>query len=104
MELARGPYARRWAQASPRERRYLRAIAELQATGATVTGTTVAQRLGTVAKNLASARGRLTDKGTLTSTGDELSFTVPGMGAYILGLANHDRARSHRPLGPDLGR
>ena len=103
MELARGLYARRWAQASPRERRYLRAVAELQATGAPVTGT-VAQRLGTVAKNLASARDRLIEKGTLTSADDELSFTVPGIGAYILGLADQDRARSHRLLGPDLGR
>jgi AAA ATPase domain len=54
-ELARGLYARRWAQASPRGRRYLRTVAELQATGAPVTGTAVAQQLGTVAKNLASA-------------------------------------------------
>jgi hypothetical protein len=95
--------ARRWAQASPRERRYLRAVAELQATGAVVTGTAVAQRLGAVAKNLASARGRLIEKGTLTSAGDELFFTVPGMGAYILGLADQERARSRRPPRPDLG-
>jgi AAA ATPase domain len=101
-ELARGPYARRWAQASPRERRYLRAVVKLQATSAAVTGAAVAQRLGTVAKNLASARGRLIEKGTLTSAGDALFFTVPGMGAYILGLGDDDR--SHRPLGPELGR
>jgi hypothetical protein len=79
VELARGLYARRWAQASPRERRYLRAVAALQATGAPVTGTAVAQRPGTVAKNLASARGRLIEKGTLTSAGDEPSCTMPGI-------------------------
>jgi hypothetical protein len=97
VELARGLYAQRCAQTPPREREYLTAVAELQAASGRVTGADVARHLEKAAVQLSSYRARLIQKGTLATRGDELFFAVPGMGAYILGLTNQERARSRRP-------
>jgi len=84
VQLERGLYAQRWAQASPREQQYLLALAALQAEGQPMTGGAVARRLGMTPAQLSQHRARLIEKGTLVAESDTLSFTVPGMAAYVL--------------------
>lgn len=84
VQLERGLYAQRWAQASGREREYLLALAAQQREGQPMTGGAVARRLGAAPAQLSSYRARLIEKGTLVAEGDTLSFTVPGMAAYVL--------------------
>jgi hypothetical protein len=87
-----------WAQASPTERDYLVAVAELARDRAPFTGGDVAERLGKPVTNLSSIRARLLAMGALTYDGQQLAFATPGMGAYILKQAT----RGHEPpLRPD---
>ena len=86
-ELERSLFAQRWQQASPREREYVVALAELLAAGA-ATGAAVAGRLGKTTYQLTQHRNRLITKGTLVAQGEHLSFVVPGLGQYILRQAD----------------
>jgi type II secretory pathway predicted ATPase ExeA len=82
-ELERNLYEARWAQTPASERAYLRAVANLASDGAPVTGRAVADRLGVTTRAVSPARSRLISRGTLIAEGEELSFMVPGMGAWI---------------------
>ena len=82
-ELESGLYAARWSAASPAQKRYLTALATIAATTNPTTGRAVAEQLGRTPKQLSSVRDDLIKAGTLTVDGDELRFTIPGMGAYI---------------------
>jgi hypothetical protein len=81
-ELARSLYASRWTAASPVQREYLAAAAELSTTGP-ITARAVADRLGKTTKQLSTVREDLIKGGSLTVHGDELRFTVPGMSQYV---------------------
>lgn len=93
VQLERGLYAQRWAQASPREQQYLLALASQQAEGQPMTGGAVARRLGVTPAQLSQHRARLIEKGTLVAEGDTLSFAVPGMAEYVLGAIDASDAR-----------
>ncbi len=102
IQLERGLYAQRWAQASAREREYLHALAAQQIEGQPMTGGAVARRLGVEPAQLSQYRARLIKKGTVVAEGDTLSFAVLGMAAYVLrtttqakhaGSANPDNLR-----------
>ncbi len=83
-ELERGLYAARWTAASPSQKRYLAAVAGVAADGRGTTARAVADELGRTPKQLSSVRDDLIKQGTLTVEGEELRFTVPGMGAFVL--------------------
>ncbi|MGO9789992.1 MAG: AAA family ATPase [Solirubrobacteraceae bacterium] len=93
VQLERGLYAQRWAQASGREREYLHALAAQQIEGQPMTGGAVARRLGVEPARLSQYRARLIEKGTVVAEGDALSFAVPGMAAYVLRVADASDAR-----------
>ncbi len=82
-QLSQGLYASRWAHTSPREREYLMALSELVASGRPVTGGDVARHLGQAARAMSRVRASLLEKGTIMADGDALSFTIPGMAAYV---------------------
>lgn len=84
-DLEEGLYSSRWSEASPRERVYLVAVAELLTRGEQPNGGAVARHLHETTRALSSYRDRLLNKGTLfaTETG-VLRFTVPGMASYVL--------------------
>jgi DNA-binding CsgD family transcriptional regulator len=80
-------YASQWDAAAPREREYLRALAELTASappGSEVTGADVARRLGEGTREVSYLRDRLLKKGTLFTRGRALQFVTPGMGEWVL--------------------
>lgn len=79
-------FVSRWADASPREREYLRAIAEAERTQSNPpTGGQVAALLNQNAKAVSYLRDRLLKKGTIYQDGTGgLHFITPGMGAWIL--------------------
>ena len=95
-ELEQALYARRWAQASPREREYLAAVAELLDRGEPATGGAVAAHLGQTTPQLATCRAHLLAKGTLCATDGQLGFVIPGMTRYVLRQA----AEVHRTARP----
>jgi len=82
-ELESGLYAARWSAASPTQKRYLTALATIAGTTNPTTARALADELGSTPKQLSSVRDDLIKAGTLTVDGDELRFTIPGMGAYI---------------------
>jgi hypothetical protein len=82
-ELESGLYAARWSAASPAQKRYLTALAAVATTATPTTGRAVAKQLDSTPKQLSSVRDDLIKAGTLTVDGDELRFTIPGMGAYL---------------------
>jgi hypothetical protein len=81
--LEDGLYAARWSAASPTQKRYLTALATIAATTNPTTARALADELGRTPKQLSSVRDDLIKAGTLTVDGNELRFTIPGMGAYI---------------------
>lgn len=81
--LEDGLYAARWSAASPTQKRYLTALATIAATTNPTTARALAEQLGRTPKQLSSVRDELIKAGTLTVDGNELRFTIPGMGAYI---------------------
>ncbi len=85
-DLERSLFTSRWEDASPRERAYLRALAELTEEGEppSPTGGDVARRLGVVSTRASYLRDRLLKKGTIAADGPSLRFAVPGMSSYIL--------------------
>jgi hypothetical protein len=86
-----------WAQASPTERDYLVAVAELARDRAPFTGGDVAQRLRKPVTNLSPIRARLLTMGALTYDGQRLAFATPGMGAYVLTQASGGSEPPMRP-------
>ena len=107
-ELARSLYVSRWTAASPVQREYLAAAAELSATSP-ITARAIADRLGKTTKQLSTVREDLIKAGTLTVSGDELRFTVPGMSEYVRSVGQGHAAplaiRSHsRTPGSSIDR
>jgi len=82
-ELAAGLYAARWEDSSPREREYLRALAQLLSLQPRVTGAQVAAALGKPAKAVSWIRESLIQKGTIFPEGDSVRFTIPGLGDWL---------------------
>jgi hypothetical protein len=82
-ELARGLYAARWTAASPSQRRYLAAVANIADADLPTTARAIADELGRTPKQLSSVRDDLIKQGTLTVEDEQLRFTIPGMGAFI---------------------
>ncbi len=82
-ELAAGLYESRWQDASPKEREYLAALAELSATQDHVTGSEVAHALGTQPKAVSYVRDRLIRKGTIYTEAERVRLAVPGMAQWI---------------------
>ncbi|MDQ6613386.1 MAG: ATP-binding protein [Actinomycetota bacterium] len=82
-QLDQGLYANRWAQASPGERNYLAALASILGSSPEVRGAQVAAELGVTTRQVGTVRDRLIKKGTLTSDGELLTFSVPGMADYV---------------------
>ncbi len=84
-ELAVGFFGSRFERATPGERDYLRAMAELSADDVgTVASADVAERLGRKPQSLSPARDNLIKKG-LVYSGERgvVSFTVPHFGKYL---------------------
>lgn len=83
-DLTAGLYASRWEDASPKEREYLHAIAQLTlAGGGEPTGREVADRLGVSTREVSYLRDRLLKKGTLVVIAGRLHFPVPGMARWV---------------------
>lgn len=77
----------RWQNATPGERRMLRAIAELAGDGA-VQRADLAVRLSANTAELSVPRARLIDKGLVQPAGrGRLEFTIPGFADYVLNRA-----------------
>jgi hypothetical protein len=84
-ELAVGFFGSRFERATPAERDYLRAMADLSADAAgAVLSSDVAERLGRKPQSLSPARDNLIKKG-LVYSGERgtVSFTVPHFGKYL---------------------
>lgn len=86
-ELAVGFFGARYERATPAEREYLRAIAELTHGRDESTGTSdVAVYLGRKPSSLSPARDSLMKKGLVYSAErGHIAFTVPHFGSYLLG-------------------
>jgi hypothetical protein len=92
-ELRTGLYESRWYDASPKERGYLAALAELLVAGSPSDGAAVARHLGRSTRNVSYLRDRLIRKGTIFPGPEGLRLAVPGMAAWVL--------RTHGPNVPD---
>ena len=73
----------RWDDASPKERGYLRALAELTLEGDAPGGAAVAGRLGEGTHAVSYLRDRLLKKGTIYADAGGLYFITPGMAKWI---------------------
>lgn len=84
-ELAVGFFGSRFERATPAEREYLRAMAELAGASGDAVGTAaVAQELGRPAQSLSPARDGLLKKGLVYSgQRGRIAFTVPHFGRYL---------------------
>lgn len=82
--LRDGLYAQRWADASPKEREYLVAVARLIVDDGAASGSTAAVALGATTTEVSYLRQRLLRKGTLVAVGRDLRFPVPGMARWIV--------------------
>ncbi|HZC69381.1 MAG TPA: ATP-binding protein [Jatrophihabitans sp.] len=85
-ELAVGFFGSRYERATPAEREYLRAMADVAATGADAVSTSdVAQSLGRAPQSLSPARDGLLKKGLVYSgQRGRIAFTVPHFGRFLL--------------------
>lgn len=83
-DLAAGLYESRWQDASPKEREYLLALAQLAADHHDVTAAEVARSLGKTTKAVSYLRDRLTQKGTIFAESGALRLAVPGMANWVL--------------------
>lgn len=82
-------YRARWANAAPRQRELLTAVARLG--GTDVKRALLAEELGTDTKAISVARQSLLDKGMLdASEHGLLSFTVPGFTEFVLARARDE--------------
>jgi hypothetical protein len=86
-ELAVGFFGSRYERATPAEREYLRAMADLTAGRDEAVGTTdVAVYLGKKPSSLSPARDNLIKKGLVYSAErGRIAFTVPHFGRFLLG-------------------
>jgi hypothetical protein len=86
-ELAVGFFGSRYERATPGEREYLRAMAELaDGRDEPVSTSTVAEQLGRRPASLSPARDSLLKKGLVFSAQrGHIAFTVPHFGRYLLG-------------------
>ncbi len=86
-ELAVGFFGSRYERATPAEREYLRAMAELtDGKDAGVNTAQVADRLGRKPSSLSPARDSLIKKGLVYSAErGQIAFTVPHFGRFLLG-------------------
>lgn len=82
-ELAAGLFESRWQDASPKEREYLAALAQLSLNQGDVTGVQVAEALGKTSREVSYLRERLVRKGTLFTEAERVRFAVPGMADWI---------------------
>ena len=81
----------RWADASPKEQEYLRAMAAVDGRGEVPKGGPVAAQLGQPVTSVSYLRARLLRKGTIyREAGGALHFITPGMGAWIRALDQED--------------
>ncbi|RBY80994.1 ATP-binding protein [Geodermatophilus sp. TF02-6] len=85
-ELAVGFFGSRYDRATPAEREYMRAMAELGGpTGGAVSTSEVASSLGRKPASLSPARDSLIKKGLVYSAErGQIAFTVPHFGRYLL--------------------
>jgi hypothetical protein len=85
-ELAVGFFGSRYERATPAEREYLRAMAELSEGRDEPVGTAgIADHLGRKASSLSPARDSLLKKGLVFSAQrGQIAFTVPHFGRYLL--------------------
>ena len=85
-ELAVGFFGSRYERATPAEREYLRAMADVADTGTDAVSTAeVAKTLGRPAQSLSPARDGLLKKGLVYSgQRGRIAFTVPHFGRYLL--------------------
>jgi hypothetical protein len=86
-ELAVGFFGSRYERATPAEREYLRAMADLSAgRDEAVPTSAVADRLGRKPSSLSPARDSLIKKGLVYSAErGQIAFTVPHFGRFLLG-------------------
>jgi hypothetical protein len=86
-ELAVGFFGSRYERATPGEREYLRAMAELaDGRDEPVSTSTVAEQLGRRPSSLSPARDSLLKKGLVfAAQRGHIAFTVPHFGRYLLG-------------------
>ncbi|WP_316671078.1 AAA family ATPase [uncultured Propionibacterium sp.] len=83
-ELAVGFFGSRFERATPAERDYLRAMAELAVDDAEASSSDVATRLGRKPQSLSPARDALMKKGLIYSgERGKIAFTVPHFGRYL---------------------
>jgi hypothetical protein len=84
-ELTVGFFGSRFERATPAEREYLRAMAEIADPNDDVVSTAaVAERLGRPAQSLSPARDALLKKGLVYSgQRGKIAFTVPHFGRYL---------------------
>jgi hypothetical protein len=89
-ELAVGFFGSRFERATPAEREYMRAMADLGASGGdgAVATSLVADQLGRKPQSLSPARDALMKKG-LVYSGErgQIAFTVPHFGRYLRAMA-----------------
>jgi hypothetical protein len=86
-ELAVGFFGSRYERATPAEREYLRAMADIgEGRDEAVSTATVADRLGRKPSSLSPARDSLIKKGLVYSAErGRIAFTVPHFGRFLLG-------------------
>jgi hypothetical protein len=83
-DLGVGFFGSRYERATPAERDYLRAMADLSAAGAAVGTADVAAALGRKPSSLSPARDALLKKGLVYSAErGSIAFTVPHFGAFL---------------------
>jgi hypothetical protein len=83
-DLGVGFFGSRYERATPAEREYLRAMAELSAQGAAVPTSEVAAALGRKPSSLSPARDALLKKGLVYSAErGRIAFTVPHFGTFL---------------------
>jgi AAA ATPase domain len=84
-ELAVGFFGSRYERATPAEREYLRAMADLAGADAAVSTADVAKSLGRPPQSLSPARDGLLKKGLVYSgQRGRIAFTVPHFGRYLV--------------------
>lgn len=77
----------RWNAATPAEQSFLRAMASVAPANGNVTRAAIAAALGRHSRAISVPRERLIEKGVIEPVGHGLvRFTLPGFGAYVLGL------------------
>lgn len=82
-DLASGLFAGRWHDASPKEREYLKVLAQLLEAERSAAHADVSGIIGREPGRLSYPRARLIQKGTLFTDGRSLRFLVPGMARWI---------------------